>query len=60
MAPPLVTKSSWSTPSPLTPSPPTNLPFLYRGTEPGKNTIPLWLGPAGWKPWLQGLATSRW
>ena len=28
-------------PSPLTPSPPTRFPFLYSGTEPGKNTTPL-------------------
>ena len=42
-APAAATKSSCSTPSPLTPKPPIKTPFLYKGTLPGKNTIPLYL-----------------
>ncbi len=38
-----VTTSSWSTPSPLTPKPPTNCDgslLVYNGVLPGKKTIP--------------------
>src|SRR2546430_8939967 len=53
---PAVTKSSSSTPSPLTPKPPTSAPFRYSGKLPGKNTIPLLLFAFGSDPCVHGLA----
>src|SRR5215467_10426324 len=61
LVPALVTKSAWSTPSPLTPNPPTRAPLRYSPALPGKKTIPLFLsfGAPPSKPWVQGLALSR-
>ena len=63
-----VTSSSWNTPSPLTPRPPTSsrlvpvllVMSLYNGALPGKNTTPLWLSRlyGSWK-FLLGLKSAK-
>ena len=61
-----MTTSSWSTPSPLTPKPPTRSggwspgDFRYRAVLPGKNTIPFWfLRLSGSRKFLDALNASK-